>query len=120
MAGKTALIFLAGEYSHAVGKGAMVPAGHVHPVEAGEELFVAEQIAPREPSPAELAVASAALQTTIGILDADLLYARIDLLPAAQGPLVGEVELIEPSLYLQFADGAADRFAAAIARRVGR
>jgi hypothetical protein len=30
-----------------------------------------------------------------------------------------ELELIEPELYLGLADGAAERFAAAIARRMG-
>ncbi|HYZ19179.1 MAG TPA: hypothetical protein VE615_06525, partial [Gaiellaceae bacterium] len=41
-----------------------------------------------------------------------LLYARVDLLP---GPLVLEVELTEPSLFVGYADGAAERFADAIA-----
>jgi hypothetical protein len=40
------------------------------------------------------------------------LYARVDLLP---GPVVLEVELTEPSLYLGYSDAAADRFADAIA-----
>ena len=48
-----------------------------------------------------------------------LLYARIDLLPSPTGPRLLEVELIEPSLFLPYADGAASRLAAAIAGRVG-
>jgi len=48
-----------------------------------------------------------------------LLYARIDLLPSPDGPRVLEVELIEPSLFLAHAEGAAGRLAAAIADRVG-
>jgi hypothetical protein len=32
--------------------------------------------------------------------------------------VIVELELTEPSLFLGYADGAADRFAAAIARRV--
>jgi hypothetical protein len=47
----------------------------------------------------------------------DLLYARVDLLPTPDGPVVVEVELTEPSLFLQHADGAADRFAVAVAAR---
>jgi hypothetical protein len=46
-----------------------------------------------------------------------VLYARIDLLPTATGPELVELELAEPSLFLEFADGAAARFAAAIAGR---
>ena len=42
----------------------------------------------------------------------ELLYARIDVLP---GPKVLEVELTEPSLFIGYAEGAAERFAAAIA-----
>ena len=44
-----------------------------------------------------------------------LLYARVDLLPGLDGaPVVVEVELAEPSLFLGAAPGLADRFAAAI------
>jgi len=47
------------------------------------------------------------------------LYARVDLVDAPDGsPVVLELELIEPSLFLAFDDGAADRAAAAIAARV--
>ena len=42
----------------------------------------------------------------------ELLYARIDVLP---GLKVLEVELTEPSLFIGYAEGAAERFAAAIA-----
>ena len=48
-----------------------------------------------------------------------LLYARVDLLPGRDGaPLVIEVELTEPSLFLTAVPAAADRFAAAIRRAV--
>jgi len=40
-------------------------------------------------------------------------YARIDLLPGPEGPLVLEVELTEPSLFLQCDPGAPARAAAA-------
>ena len=38
---------------------------------------------------------------------ATLLYARVDLLPGPDGPVVIELELVEPSLFLEFDDGAA-------------
>lgn len=42
------------------------------------------------------------------------LYARVDLLAGTDGPVVLELELIEPSLFLGYADGAAERLADAI------
>ena len=47
-----------------------------------------------------------------------LLYARVDLLPGPAGdPVVIELELTEPSLFLTAVPAAADRFAAAIRAR---
>jgi hypothetical protein len=50
----------------------------------------------------------------------NLLYVRVDLLPGPHGPLLGELELAEPSLFLGYAAGAADRFAAAITAEAAR
>ena len=48
-------------------------------------------------------------------VDRPLLYARVDLVRLAYGtPAVMELELIEPSLYLRYDEGAAERMAAAI------
>ena len=50
-----------------------------------------------------------------------LLYARVDLVRGGDGaPLVLELELAEPSLFLGLGFGAAARLAAAIAARVGQ
>jgi hypothetical protein len=106
--GETALLYLDGAYSHAIRKGPLLtgPAGAV----AG--LFVEETTTPRAPSPAERAVAEAALAAVPG----RPLYARVDLLPGPSGePLLAELELTEPSLFLGLSDGAPDRFAAALA-----
>ncbi len=46
------------------------------------------------------------------------LYARVDLLPTADGPVIIELELTEPSLFLEHDSASADRFAAAIAGRL--
>lgn len=115
-AGETALVYLDGVLSHAVRKGPMLPAGTAHGVHA-YALYVPENIAARAASAAETAVGDAAvgyLQERFG----RLLYARVDLLPGPDGPVVVEVEITEPSLFLSFADGALDRFAAAVARRL--
>ena len=51
-----------------------------------------------------------------GAGDGPLLYTRVDLLPGKdEEPVVLEVELTEPSLFLTTSPGAADRFAQAVA-----
>ena len=109
--GETALLFFGGEFSHAIRKGPLL----VRDVE-GERvagLFVQEDITAREPSPAELSVARRAVAQVPGAQPP--LYARVDLVPGPDGdPLLLELELVEPSVFLAHAPGAADRFAAAI------
>ncbi|HEX8094041.1 ATP-grasp domain-containing protein [Jatrophihabitans sp.] len=116
-AGETALIFFDGVFSHAVRKGPMLRPDARHQVE-GEALYVEENITRRTPSQAELAVAERVFSYANAGLPENLLYARIDLLPGPAGPVVVELELVEPSLFLLYADGAADRLAAAISARV--
>jgi glutathione synthase/RimK-type ligase-like ATP-grasp enzyme len=111
-AGEIALHFLGGGFSHAVRKAAMLPRG----ADPGEGLFVEERISPAEPSADELELAEEALDAVPFERD-ELLYARVDLLP---GPVVLEVELTEPSLYLGYSAGAAERFADAIRAAGGR
>jgi hypothetical protein len=118
-AGETALIYFEGRFSHAIRKGPMLAAGVAHPVH-GWELYVEEHIEPRVPKPAELAVGAAALDAVRDRFGGDQLYARVDLLPSAAGPVVVELELTEPSLFLQAGGEGADpaaEFAAAIAAR---
>jgi hypothetical protein len=112
--GETALLYFAGEFSHAVSKGAMLPEGTVHPW-SGHSLYVEERIDRRMATDAELAVGAKALGVLRERFGGDLLYVRVDLLPAPEGPVVVELEVAEPSLFLSYGDGAADRFAAAIA-----
>ncbi|MFY1637749.1 ATP-grasp domain-containing protein [Solwaraspora sp. WMMB335] len=117
--GETALIFFGGPeglaYSHAIRKGPLL-AG---PDEGTAGLFRAEQIEPRQPSAAELRVAGQVLAAVPSA--GDLLYARVDLIPGPDGePLLVELELTEPSLFLAHAPGAAARFADAIAHHTGR
>ena len=109
VAGEAALIWIAGRYSHAITKGALLRPGQT----PGTELFLAETIATREASAAERATGEQALAALPFGPDA-LAYARVDLLPADDGPVVLEVELTEPSLYLAYDPVAADRLAHAI------
>ncbi|MCU1659173.1 MAG: hypothetical protein JWO57_3829 [Pseudonocardiales bacterium] len=117
--GETALIYVDGEFSHAISKGAMLASATVNPLDPGfsASLFVEERIAARTASDAELTVGSMAIKAVRARFDDDPLYARVDLLPTPDGPVVVELELTEPSLFLGYVDGAAERFAAAIAAR---
>lgn len=108
--GETALIYLDGEFSHAIRKGPLL-----HPDEtATEALFAPEAITPREPTDDERNLADAAVSAAMRALNlvAPLLYARVDLIRDATGkPRLLELELSEPSLFLAHAPGAAARFA---------
>lgn len=112
--GETALVFVAGRYSHAVIKEALLVPGE----RANEDkLFAAEKLHAVEPSAAELSVAEAVLDAIPFPRD-ELLYARVDLVLDDDGdPAVLELELVEPSLMLPQAPvGAVDRMARAIVR----
>ena len=115
--GETALLYFGGEFSHAARKDALLPPATVHPLDAAH-LFVVERMAPREASEAELAVGAKVIAHVRERFGADLLYVRVDLLPGAHGPLLVELELAEPSLFLGLSPGSADRFAAALAGRL--
>ena len=113
-AGEAGLIYLNGEFSHAVSKGAMLDSEKA--LVGG--LFKEEKITPRTPSAAELDLA----QQTLGAIPGGaerLLYARVDLVPDTNGePLIIELELTEPSLFMGTVPGSAQRFARAIAARM--
>jgi len=115
--GETALLYFDGRFSHAIRKGAIFAGG---PQMVGG-LFAREDTQPREPSVAEREVGDAGLRAAAAVLPAEttpLLYARVDLVPLADGnPGVLELELCEPSVFVAHAAGSADRLAAAIARR---
>lgn len=116
--GETALLFFAGEFSHAIRKGPLLEPG----MDFVEGAYKPEEIEPREPSDAERGVAEQVLDRLASVGPADrhaLTYARVDLVPGTDAsPTVLEVELVEPSMFLVHdgghGDRAADRFAAAI------
>ena len=86
------------------------------------ELFAAEEITPREPSAVERDVAEQVLDALAGLPAVaggasrdDLLHARVDLVHDDDGrPLLLELELVEPSLFLATSPGAAERYADAV------
>lgn len=108
--GETALLVFEGVVSHAVRKGALLaPGGGI-----GAPDDYREHIVAREPTAEEVALAEQVLAVVRGWGD-ELLYARVDMLP---GPVLIELEVTEPSLFLRHSEGAAQRFAAAVRRAV--
>jgi hypothetical protein len=104
--GERCLIFIDGECTHAVRKAARFADG-------GE--FASSIV---EPAADELRCARGVLEA-LGAGCKGLLYARVDLARDEAGrPLLMELELIEPYLFLGSAPHAAERFADAIAARV--
>lgn len=102
--GERSLVFLDGTYSHAaLRKAAMAP--ERGPTEGTPVEPTAEEIAL-----GERAVACAPMPP---------LYARVDLVPdAVLGPVLIELELIEPFLFLSSREGASERLARAIVARL--
>lgn len=108
--GETALLFLAGFYSHAVRKSALLVPGRP----PGQRLYLEETIDPIEPTREEREAVDRVL-SALPFGASELLYARVDLVPGPDGtPLVLELELTEPSLFLGYAETATDRLAAGI------
>jgi glutathione synthase/RimK-type ligase-like ATP-grasp enzyme len=106
--GETALLHVDGAFSHAIGKGPLLARGAA----PTDRLFAEETITPRTPTPEERAVAEAVLAAVPADLGAPL-YARVDLVEADDGPVLLELELVEPSMFLRHDPGAADRLAVA-------
>jgi glutathione synthase/RimK-type ligase-like ATP-grasp enzyme len=101
--GERALVFIDGEFTHAVRKAPRF-AGGVEEVSAALPITAAERT-----------VGEAALAPCRG----ELLYGRVDVAPGPDGePVVMELELVEPSLFLLQEPRALARLADAIAVRL--
>ncbi|HSP65443.1 MAG TPA: hypothetical protein VLO10_04555 [Candidatus Deferrimicrobium sp.] len=112
--GETALIYFAGVFSHAINKGPLL----TEPGRITQGLWEPERITAATPDADERDLADNVLES-LPWPRHELLYARIDLVRGDDGtPLVLELELAEPSLFLARADGAAERFASAIVDRI--
>jgi glutathione synthase/RimK-type ligase-like ATP-grasp enzyme len=114
-AGETTLVFLGGRFSHAVRKQGVLDAD-VGPVFG---LWERQVVAPRAARADELALAERALGAVRARLGPTA-YARVDVVDGDDGrPVVMEVELIEPTLFLDLAPHAAARFAAVLRSLAG-
>ena len=105
--GEYSLMLFDGAFSHAVVKRPKAGDYRVQPHLGGREQACA-------PPEGAIAIAQAALTVAPG----DCAYARVDLVRGLDGGLkVIELELIEPSLWLEHAPDKGESFAAAIRRR---
>jgi len=102
--GETALIYVGGEFSHAARKAAILS----RDMSWSTGIYADEKVVATTASAAERELADAVVSELPG-----LAYARVDLLPGADGPVVLELELTEPSLFLALDPGAPARAAAA-------
>jgi glutathione synthase/RimK-type ligase-like ATP-grasp enzyme len=98
--GEVSLIYLGGEFSHAVRK---FPAEGEYRV----QVMYGGTVEPHTPTVDELAVGVTALAAVTD----DLAYARVDLLATPHGPAVMELELVEPQLFLDVEPESAGRLA---------
>lgn len=101
--GEMSLVYFAGEFSHAVLKRSKAGDFRVQKDFGGTVTAI-------DPSVALRAFADRVVKT----IPTGALYARVDVVDAARGPLLMELELIEPELYFLYVPEAADRLAAAI------
>jgi glutathione synthase/RimK-type ligase-like ATP-grasp enzyme len=114
--GEVALMFIGGSYSHSIRRGAVLK--HPGLVHKGE--MVAQNVEPYEAACEERELADHVMARVPGG-PSDLLYGRVDLVPGADGkPVILEVELTEPSLFLSFSRDATERLADAIVAALAR
>jgi len=107
--GELSLLYFNGTFSHAVRKIPGAGDFRVQTEHGGRVLSVV-------PTPRELAAG----QRVLDALGEETLYARVDLLPTADGEQrLLELEVTEPSMFLRWDSEAPGRFAAAIAARLG-
>lgn len=110
--GETALIFIDGQFVHAMNKGPMLNVAESD----RDVLFRREQMRAITVDNDVIEFAEGALHAVGG---SNLLYARVDVVND-NGWAVMEIELTEPSLFLGFRPEAADQLASAIVRRVAQ
>lgn len=105
--GEVSIVYLGGVFSHAVVKRARAGDFRVQQDFGGK-------VQPATPSPALLSFAN----TVMTHVPSTCLYARVDLVESRRGPLLMELELIEPELYFLHAPASADRLAQLLVDRL--
>lgn len=105
--GEISAVYCDGVFSHAVSKRAKAGDYRVQQDFGGS-------VEPITPSPKLLSFTDRVMATVNG----PTLYARVDVVESSRGPLLMELELIEPELYFLYVPAAATTFANAILRRL--
>ncbi|MGI9084449.1 MAG: ATP-grasp domain-containing protein [Aeromicrobium sp.] len=112
--GETGLVYLGGRFSHAIRKGPLLGRGEG----VRQDRDRREVITPRAPTAAQLDVAEQVLAAVPAELGgaAALAYARVDLVTDVDGaPRLIELELTEPSLFLDHSENGAEMLVGALA-----
>jgi hypothetical protein len=121
--GETALVFIAGRFSHAAHKRPVLRPDEVAPMRddeigGAEVMYGPDIVGPGTANERQIEVGEQAIEYLRERFDVEPLYARVDVVADEGGqPLVLELEAVEPNLFLRFGEGAADRLAEAILDR---
>ncbi|MFV1991062.1 MAG: RimK family alpha-L-glutamate ligase [Acidimicrobiales bacterium] len=106
--GETAMVFFGGDFSHAVRRPS--------PLDHGEDL---NRLAPPLPAVEPTQEQQAVAESILAALDDTPTYARVDLVDGDDGePLLLELEMIEPYLFLASRPASAVMFASAVLKQL--
>lgn len=124
--GETAVVFVDGEVSHVLHKKPVLREQGTQPLldpddPASEAAVMHDDdlVTAHEAAPEFLDLAHAA-HGELAARFGTPLYVRVDMVPGPSGPVVMEIEAVEPCLYLDLVPGAAERFADAVRTRLTR
>jgi glutathione synthase/RimK-type ligase-like ATP-grasp enzyme len=105
--GEVSVLHIGGAYSHSICRDALLK----QPGLPEEGTAIPLNFRAYEATPEERSLAAQVLSHVPGKAS-ELLYARVDLIPGPKGgPMILEVELTEPSLFLDFSAGGVERLA---------
>ncbi|WKG06229.1 RimK family alpha-L-glutamate ligase [Mycolicibacterium sp. HK-90] len=99
--GETALVYIAGEESHAFTKGPILPPAGESPVFEETGTYAEESLSPANPDDEVWRVGRQAIDAVTRRFDIEpeeLLYARVDVIGGPRDPRLLELELVEPGL----------------------
>ena len=112
--GETGMVYFNGQLSHSFRKGAILATGD----NIKNGLFTVEEITPRTASGQERELGKEVMTFVKKKFGEYPLYARVDVVRGSAGvPVVMELELAEPSFFLQVDHEAPSRFASAVLAR---
>ena len=119
--GERAVVFFGGEISHVLHKRPVLRGPGVAPIASGAHgpaavMLEPDLVVPGTATADQLQLAQR-VHAEITARYGRPLFARVDMVPGSDGsPVLIELEAIEPMLYLNLVPGAAERFAAAVAK----